>query len=149
MSGLFRSGRPPEEPDDERLEESSAAGLGRRLVARTVTLRGFIEEVSRRRGLSLADLQPISLLSVQTANSVYRITVLQPEELRILVQGGVFFPEATKAYLEGSSLGGSFLRRGWLGPGLRMEILAPAGRIVTSRIESLEVRADTSLPGPF
>ena len=94
----------------------------RRLVPRGATLHGFVETVTRVGGLSIAELDPITPLLVRTENSLYRITVLEPRGRRILVQGGTYFPESTPAELEGSSLGGSLLKQGWIAPGLRMEI---------------------------
>jgi len=127
---------------------SSTAGEPR-LVPRGSTLSGFVQEIDRVGGLSIAELDPITPLFVRTENSLYRITVLEPRGRRILVQGGAYFPESTPAELEGSSLGGSLLKQGWIGPGLRMEISSEGRRIVTSRVRSMEIRDDTGLPGPF
>jgi hypothetical protein len=118
-------------------------------MPRGSTLAGFVEEVARVGGLSIAELDPITPLFVRTENSIYRITVLDPRGRRILVQGGTFFPQSTPAELEGSSLGGSLLKLGWIGPGLRMEISIEGRRIVTSRVRSMEIREDGALPGPF
>ena len=76
-------------------------------------------------------------------------TVLEPGCRRILVQGGTYFPETTAAELEGSSLGGSLLKQGWIAPGLRMEISTDGRRIVTSRVRSMEINGNEGLPGPF
>lgn len=118
-------------------------------MPRGATLTGFVEEVGRAGGVAIAELDPITPLVVHTENTLYRITVLEPQGRRILVQGGAYFPESTPAELEGSSLGGSLLKQGWIGPGLRMEISTEGRRIVTSRVRSMEIRADAGLPGPF
>jgi hypothetical protein len=120
-----------------------------RLVPRASTLAGFVEEIARVGGLSIAELDPITPLVIRTENSLYRITVLEPRGRRILVQGGAYFPNSTPAELEGSSLGGSLLKQGWIGPGMRMEISSEGKRIVTSRVRSMEIRDDGGLPGPF
>jgi hypothetical protein len=121
----------------------------RRLVPRVATLHGFVETVADGGGLSIAELEPITPLLIRTENSLYRITVLEPRGRRILVQGGTYFPESTPAELEGSSLGGSLLKQGWIAPGLRMEISTDGRRIVTSRVRSMEIDGTEGLPGPF
>ncbi|HVR30930.1 MAG TPA: hypothetical protein VMS86_15510 [Thermoanaerobaculia bacterium] len=132
-----------------RLQSEAITTGERRLVPRGSTLTGFVDEVARVGGLSIAELDPITPLVVRTENSLYRIIVLEPRGRRILVQGGAFFPDSTPAELEGSSLGGSMLKQGWIGPGLRMEISSEGKRIVTSRVRSMEIRDDDGLPGPF
>ena len=132
-----------------RIQPETIATGDRRLVPRGSTLTGFVEEVARVGGLSIAELDPITPLVVRTENSLYRITVLEPRGRRIMVQGGAYFPHSTPAELEGSSLGGSLLKQGWIGPGLRMEISSEGKRIVTSRVRSMEIREDGGLPGPF
>ncbi|MEE2775489.1 MAG: hypothetical protein VYE73_01820 [Acidobacteriota bacterium] len=131
------------------LKPASGTETGESAVPRRCTLHGFAEEVAGRGGLSVEHLDPISPLVVHTENTAYEITVLDPRSLRILVQGGSYFPHPTPALLEGSSFGGSLLKQGWIGAGLRMEICAEGLRVVTSRVQSIEVRGDGSLPGPF
>jgi hypothetical protein len=121
----------------------------RRLVPREATLHGFVETVTRVGGFSITELDPITPLLVRTENSLYRITVLEPRGRRILVQGGTYFPQSTPAELEGSSLGGSLLKQGWIATGLRMEISTDGRRIVTSRVRSMEINGNDGLPGPF
>ncbi|MGH9256669.1 MAG: hypothetical protein ACRD3C_19085 [Vicinamibacterales bacterium] len=108
------------------------------LVPRACTLDGFTAEVSSCEGLYLRDLEPIATLAVRTMNSLYRLVVLQPPT-RVLVQGGAFFPDPTEVTLCGSSLGGSCLKMEWIGPGFRMEIYGPTGRIVTSPVRSISI----------
>jgi hypothetical protein len=131
-----------------RFDEMSTTAE-RRLVPRGATLNGFVDTVARADGLSITELDPITPLLVRTENSLYRITVLEPRGRRILVQGGSYFPESTPAELEGSSLGGSLLKQGWIAPGLRMEISTDGRRIVTSRVCSMEISGNDGLPGPF
>ena len=126
-----------------------ALQTGDSVVPRRCTLHGFAEEVADIRGLAVEKLAPISPLVVKTENTVYEITVLDPARLRITVRGGSYFPRPTAALLEGSSFGGSLLKQGWIGPGLRMEICSDGLRVVTSRVQSIELQSDHSLPGPF
>ena len=86
-------------------------------------------------GVHLRQHPPLTTLLVWTRNSLYRIVVT--EGSNVYVQGGTFFPELTSAHLDGASMGGSFLRVGWIGVGLPMEIRAGARRIVTSPVRAI------------
>ena len=114
------------------------------VVARHRVLDGFVEAVSRADGIALADVDAFTTLVVRTGNSVYRITVLQPYRREVVVSGGAFFPDWTRAYLTGSSLGGSCLKMGWIGIGLRLEFHAADQWIITSHVRSIIIGADTT-----
>ena len=105
------------------------------LVPRAATLDGFAAMVAASDGVHLHELDPLTTLLVTTCNSLYRIIVSRRSA--ILVQGGHFFPEMTEGHLQGSSLGGSFLKVAWIGIGLRMEICAGGQRIVTSPVRAI------------
>ena len=60
-----------------------------------------------------------------------RITILKPHLREVLVQGGKFFPERTRACLNGSTFGGSCLKIGWVGLGLHLEFHAGDQWIIT------------------
>ena len=123
--------------------------LDQTAVPRQCTLDGFTTEVALADGVGLGELEALSTLLIKTLNSLYRVIVLEPPRPRILIQGGRFFPELTEARLAGASFGGSLLKLAWLGCGLRMEVCSDGQRIVTSPVQSIEVRKDTDLPGPF
>lgn len=106
------------------------------LVPRAATLGGFVAASSAADGISLRDLDPLTTLLVRTCNSRYRIVISQ--NTTVFVQGGQFFPDMTDARLEGSSFGGSFLKVGWIGIGLCMEIWAGGQRIVTSPVRAID-----------
>ena len=82
----------------------------------------------------------MTTLLVRTRNSEYHIVVSSGDE--VLVKGGQFFPSLTEARFSGASVGGSFLKVGWIGVGLRMEILVEGRRIVTSPVYDI-LAADT------
>lgn len=105
-------------------------------VPRAATLDGFLSASSAVDGVVLRDLEPLTTLLVRTCNSHYRIVISQ--NTAVFVQGGQFFPEMTGARLEGSSFGGSFLKMGWIGVGLRMEIWSGGQRIVTSPVRAID-----------
>ncbi len=83
-------------------------------------------------GVHLGDLPPLTTLLVRTMNSLYRVVITQGPE--VYVHGGAFFPDPTWAYLDGVSIGGSSLKVGWIGVGLRMEIRTGSLRILTSPV---------------
>lgn len=117
---------------DSTAARPGAAGV---LVPRDATLDGFVQSASSADGISLLDVEPLTTLIVCTCNTRYRIIVSRG--VMVLVQGGQFFPDATEAHLDGSSAGGSFLKIGWIGVGLRMEISAGGQRIVTSPVRTI------------
>jgi hypothetical protein len=103
------------------------------------TLEGFVLEAGGDDGLSIESLDVGTSLIVSTCNSEYRLIVLDGLRRSVLVKGGLLLPDATPACLQGASVGGSFVRTGWIGIGLRLEILVDRKRIVTSRVRSVAV----------
>jgi len=106
------------------------------------TIDGFTDVVSRAPGLSFHDVDPLTTLIVHTRNSRYRIVT--SGDGSVIVQGGSFFPDATPARLEGSGFGGSLLKVGWIGVGLRMEIIANGQRIITSPVRDISIESRAS-----
>src|SRR5688572_9703132 len=104
-------------------------------VARGATLDGFTADTNAATGVLLRDLQPLTSLVVHTRNSRYHLVIANGAD--VVIQGGSFFPEPTAARLDGSSLGSSFLKIGWIGVGLRMEICARGQRIVTTAVRAI------------
>ena len=90
-------------------------------------------------GIDSRSLAPGTTLTVDTRNSRYRLTTLEGGGGYVLVQGGSFFSEGTKARLDGSTAGGSSLRRGWIGTDLHLEIAVGRRRFVTSSVRSIRV----------
>ena len=109
------------------------------VVPRVTTLDGCVEAVSQTSGVGLADVDAFSTLVVRTRNSIYHITILRPYAREVLVQGGAFFAVRTRACLNGSNVGGSCLKLGWVGIGSHMEFHADDQWIITSRVRSLAV----------
>ena len=112
------------------------------LIPRRATLDGFVSEASEAYGLDLRDLEPLTTVTVETRNSIYRIIV--SHDTSVLVQGGQFFPDVTPGRLDGASLGGSFLKMGWVLVGFRMEIFADGQRIITSPVRDISIRRSAS-----
>jgi hypothetical protein len=108
----------------------------RTVPTQAATLDGFAAATSGP-GVALRQLEPLTELMVETRNTRYRIVVSHDAD--ILIQGGAFFPDPTPAHVEGASLGGNLLKVGWIGVGLRMEIVADGRRIVTTAVRSIVV----------
>jgi hypothetical protein len=84
-------------------------------------------------GVQIDQIEELTTLAVQTTNSVYEITVLNGHTGEVLVRGGAF-PARTPVRLEGSTCGGSILKRRGIYVGLRMEIVPQPVELV-SRVE--------------
>src|SRR5262245_30530185 len=93
-------------------------------------------------GIDVRRLPEGSVLFVYTHNSRYRI-VMTGRGSQATIHGGRYFPEETDARIEGSALGGSLLKVGWIAVGLFMEVASDDMRVVTSRVRSIVVE-----PGP-
>lgn len=119
------------------------------IVPRHCTLSGFAEATSELTGLHVGSLAPVTRLAVTTRNTEYKITVIEPREWKVLVQGGRFFPTERIAFLCGSGFGGTLLKVAWIGIGLCCELSTEGQRVVTSPVQALQVLADDTLPGPF
>lgn len=122
---------------------ASAESAGGRVteVPRCCTAEGFAEEGGCSTGVAISTLAAGTRLLVRTRRSDYRVVVLDGPRHRVLVQGGRLLPEAVEAVLQGSSLGGSFVKTGWIGVGLRLELILDRRRIVTSSVKSIEFDA--------
>ena len=89
-------------------------------------------------GIDLSRLAGLEQFVVRTKNTRYELTVLSPSTGEVLVRGGRFFPEHTRAQFAGSSLGGSFLKLRTIHPGFLMEFLHEGQRIVTTRVREID-----------
>jgi hypothetical protein len=88
-------------------------------------------------GIQVDRLRSLETLEVQTKNTVYEITVMDPRSGEILVRGGKFFPVYTRARLSGASLAGSFLKLLGVYVGFSMEFHTDDGAIVTTRVREI------------
>jgi hypothetical protein len=105
----------------------------------------FAPQSGRVTGLNLRSLPAGTEVVVDTRNSRYRFVMLDGSGWNALVEGGRYFPQETTARVEGSTLGGSLLKMGWIGLGLFLEISVHGQRIVTSRVRSIRIDA-SSIP---
>ena len=103
------------------------------------TLDEVVEIIDKLDGVTLEKLEPCDTIHARTYNSDYEIFMLDPEAGRALVKGGKYFDDPMEAIVSGSNFGGSMLKLGWLGHGLRMEFNVNGHRIQTSPIMELRV----------
>jgi len=89
-------------------------------------------------GVLVNRLAAFDKLTIRTRYSIYELIVVAPENAEVLVRGGAFFPDFTRARVAGSSLGGSFLKLHGIYPGFRMELSDGARMIVTSPVKNVE-----------
>jgi hypothetical protein len=108
-------------------------------VPRRCTLDGFAEETSRLEGIDLRQVEPLTMIRVQTKNSIYLIMTLQPGDTRAIVQGGEFLPDPKEARIAGATFGGSCLKVAWIAIGLCLELHVDDQYIVTSPVREVAV----------
>jgi hypothetical protein len=113
-----------------------------RLIRPEATLDGFVNNLADAPGISLREIEPLTTIVVRTHNSCYRILITH--DTTAIVRGGAFFPEPTPARIDGSGLGGTLLKVGWIGIGLRMEIFSDGRRIITSPVRDVTLERASS-----
>jgi hypothetical protein len=109
------------------------------LVASARTLDGFGFDLRDGDGVDIRELTAGTIVIVQTRHSRYRLVVLEPNAQRMLVSGGDWFPVPTEAHLVGATCGGSMLKPGWIGVGLKLELRHMDRRITTSLVAEVTV----------
>jgi len=102
-------------------------------------LEAFVRESGSSDGLDFLSLEVGTTVTVRTRYSTYRLVVVDPERRRARVTGGQLFEEPTHVRLEGATAGGSAIKSGWIGIGLRLELTNESNRITTSPVQSLSV----------
>ena len=90
-------------------------------------------------GVELSALQPFDTIWVRTLNSDYRFFLLDPKTGRALVEGGRHFVEPVEGVVNGSTFGGSTLKCGWIGVGMRIELWVRDNLVSTSPVQSIRV----------
>ena len=103
------------------------------------TLTGFSVDRGCEEGLSIKSIEPGTMLNVDTAHSRYRLLVVEGARNLVVVQGGSIFPEPVAAIFQGSSGGGSFVKTGWIGVDLRMELVVDHRWVRTSPVRAIAI----------
>lgn len=102
------------------------------------TLDEFALDSGCEDGVTLSDVEPGTRITVITRNSTYRLDVIDGAEGRVIAVGGSVFPEHTEVRVEGATDGGSVIKSGWIGVGLRLELMSGLRRVTTSRVKAIE-----------
>jgi hypothetical protein len=109
------------------------------LIASARTLDGFAFQLRDADSVDVRELPPGAIVIVRTCHSCYRLVVVEPETGHVLVSGGDWFPVPTEAQLVGATCGGSMLKPGWIGVGLKVELRHMNERITTSLVDAVTV----------
>jgi hypothetical protein len=118
-------------------------------IERRLTLDGFALDPGCAKGVAVQSLDAGTVLSIHTKHSQYRVVILDNTSQRVLVNGGSMFPKTTEVRIEGATAGGSVLKMGWIGIGLRLELSIGRQRITTSRVRSVAIEhVPTAEPVP-
>jgi hypothetical protein len=99
-----------------------------------------------RDGIQLDQLAEMDRVTVRTRHSIYEIILISPASADIMVRGGEFFPEFTRARLAGCTLGGSFLKLRSIHVGFHMEFALGDGVIITSPVRTIAVASGDTKP---
>ena len=105
----------------------------------STSLDEFALEPGCSRGVFLDSLDEGARVVVGTAHSCYRFIVTNPARRLATVVGGKVFLEPVEARVEGATLGGSVIKSGWIGMGLRLELAVGSKRITTSPVKFLAI----------
>ena len=135
---MIKSGRYTVAIQTDSQSGDSAAG---NVMPKLRTLDGFGFEPGCMEGVAVQSLEAGTVLNVITRHSVYRVVVLDPARLRMLVTGGRLLTDSTEVRCEGATAGGSLLKVGWIGVGLRLEMSIGRQRITTSRVQSVTIES--------
>jgi hypothetical protein len=125
------------DPVDTAREHDTAPEAA--VLPRAGTLDGFALETGE--GTDVRSLESGTTLLVHTRNTYYRLVVLNPARLLVLIKGGELFRHEAEARLNGATCGGSTLKSGWIGVGFRMDLWTGGRRIVTSPVRSLTIES--------
>ena len=99
----------------------------------------FVREPGCSDGLDIQALPPGTVVHVETRYSTYRLVVVNPDDKRATVTGGRMFPEPTELRIEGATAGGTAIKAGWVGVGLRLDMTSLSSRVTTSVVRSVTV----------
>ena len=102
-------------------------------------LERFAFEPGCSDGIDFQSLEVGTTVDVQTKYSSYHLVVTDPNKRQALVTGGHRFQEPTPIRVEGATAGGTAIKAGWIGVGLRLEMRNLTHRVTTSVVQSLTV----------
>ena len=90
-----------------------------------------------RQAIDLEGCSSFERIAVRTQRSDYELVVLPGESGEVLVRGGRYFEQFRRAWLAGSTFGGSSIRARTIEVGGRLELRADGATFVTSTIQAV------------
>ena len=111
-------------------------------IPEAADLSKFDDVVQRTRGILIKDIPANTVLQIDVNDAIFTVLVVNPAERKIQIQGSQYIPELTDAIMSGSTFGGSFLKEGWIGIGMCLEILIPGReppRLTTSMVQKISI----------
>lgn len=120
------------------------------LLPKAAILDQFANFSEQAEGIYLRDIPEDALIKVETTYITLHMAFIEKDEARVAVQrvrGCInFFTAPEICRLEGSTLGGSFLKTRWLGIGFNLElhrlqepVLGSARRLTTSTMHKIVI----------
>ena len=107
-------------------------------------LDAFVYESGCSGGIDFQSVDVGAVINVHTKYSHYRLVVADGTDRRAFVTGGRLFPESTEVRIEGATSGGTAIKPGFIGIGLRLEMSDGSNRITTSVVESVTIEPPTA-----
>jgi len=98
-----------------------------------------MESGSAALSVALPLLSAGTQITVHTRNTCYRMEVMDGSARRVMISGGLLFPQGAEVELIGAS-DDEGVRVGWIVEGLQIELSTVRGPVLTSIVESLSVR---------
>lgn len=101
-------------------------------------------EVNLDAGIDVSKLEEGTKVIVETKKSIYEITIVKDSQIKII--GGILpngefrFPTPVDAIFAGSSKG-LIVKQGWIGKGMKLEIIIDDKALVTSAVKTAEIEA--------
>ena len=83
--------------------------------------------------------RPGTQITVHTRNTCYRMEVMDGSARRVMISGGLLFPQGAEVEVIGAT-DDEGVRVGWIVEGLQLELSTVRGPVLTSIVESLSVR---------
>ena len=98
-----------------------------------------VESGSPSLSVALPLLSPGTQITVHTRNTCYRMEVMDGSARRVMISGGLLFPQGDEVEVIGAT-DDEGVRVGWIVEGLQIELSTARGPVLTSIVESLSVR---------
>ncbi len=110
---------------------------------KVVTISNAVEACGSTPNVNVKLLKAGDKLSVQTKNTLYELTVVDPEHSVVNGVIPMYGPEPQDVWLNGSTWGGSMLWMDRVGIGMHMEVVVPGkSTITTTLVREVRIEGD-------